>query len=120
MFGEIRDPLSASAAMDAAATGKVLLSTLHSRDAVGGVISFRNYGVKDHEIAALLETVVAQRLVRKLCDSCKKETTASDNNRAWLNSIGRKDLKTLFAANPEGCEVCGGVGYKGRIGIFEV
>lgn len=120
MFGEIRDPLSAAAAIDAAATGKVLLSTLHSRDAVGAVISLRNYGVKDHEIAALLETVVSQRLVRKLCDNCKKETPVSDSDKAWLKSIGRKPPKTLYAPDPEGCGACGGVGYKGRIGLFEV
>lgn len=120
MFGEIRDPLSAAAAIDAAATGKVLLSTLHSRDAVGAVISLRNYGVKDHEIAALLETVVSQRLVRKLCDKCKKETPVSKSDRAWLKSIDRKPPKTLYTANPDGCEACGGVGYKGRTGIFEV
>jgi general secretion pathway protein E len=120
MFGEIRDSVSAVAAVDAAATGKVLLSTLHSRDAVGAVISLRNYGVKDHEIAALLETVVAQRLVRKLCDSCKQETTPSDSDKAWLKSIDRKAPKTLYTHNPEGCEACGGVGFKGRTGIFEV
>ena len=120
MLGEIRDPLSAAAAMDAAATGKVLLSTLHSRDAVGAVISLRNYGIKDHEIAALLETVVAQRLVRKLCNSCKKETPVSDSDISWLNSVGRDAPKTLYTPNPDGCDACGGVGYKGRIGIFEV
>ena len=120
MFGEIRDPLSAASAIDAAATGKVLLSTLHSRDAVGAVISLRNYGVKDHEIAALLETVVAQRLVRKLCDSCKQEKEVSDSDKAWLKTIDRKAPKTLYTHNPEGCDACGGVGYKGRTGIFEV
>jgi type II secretory ATPase GspE/PulE/Tfp pilus assembly ATPase PilB-like protein len=120
MLGEIRDPLSAAAAIDAAATGKVLISTLHSRDAVGAVISLRNYGVKDHEIAALLEIVVAQRLVRKLCDSCKKETTVSASDKAWLKSMGRKAPENLNYPNPKGCEACGGVGYKGRTGIFEV
>ena len=120
MFGEIRDPLSAAAAVDAAATGKVLLSTLHSRDAVGAVMSLRNYGVKDHEIAALLETVVSQRLVRTLCDDCKKEVPVSDHDKAWLKSIGRKTPKTLYAAAPEGCGNCGGIGYRGRTGVFEV
>ena len=120
MLGEIRDPLSAAAAIDAAATGKVRLSTLHSRDPIGAVISLRNYGVKDHEIAALLETVVAQRLVRKLCDACKKESPVSDSDKAWLKSIGRKAPKTLHAPHPDGCEACGGVGYKGRTEIFEV
>lgn len=120
MLGEIRDPVSAAAAMDAAATGKVLLSTLHSRDAVGAVMSLRNHGIKDYEIAALLEVVVAQRLVRKLCGSCKRERPVSDGDKVWLKSIGRKAPKTLYVANPEGCEACGGVGYKGRTGIFEV
>lgn len=120
MLGEIRDPLSASAAIDAAATGKVLLSTLHSRDAIGAVISLRNYGVKDHEIAALLETVVSQRLVRKLCPSCKREVPVDSSDKSWLKSIGRKPPKTVYGPNPEGCEDCGGVGYKGRTGVFEV
>jgi general secretion pathway protein E len=74
MFGEIRDPVSAAAAID----------------------------------------------VRKLCDSCKKETSVSDSDKAWLKSIGRKAPKNLYEANPGGCEACGGVGYKGRTGIFEV
>lgn len=120
MLGEIRDPLSASAAMDAAATGKVLLSTLHSRDAVGTVISLQNYGVKDFEIAALLEVIVAQRLVRKLCDDCKTTRPVSTREKAWLESPGRPVPETVCAPHEGGCETCRGVGYAGRTGVFEV
>jgi len=68
LVGEIRDADSAATAIDAAGAGRILMSTLHSRDAVGVITMLRNYGIEDHEIAAVLEVVVAQRLVRRLCE----------------------------------------------------
>ena len=118
MLGEIRDPESAKASLEAASTGKVLLSTLHSRDAVGAVTSLRNHGVRDHEIAAVLEVVVAQRLVRKLCPECKVEKETASIDRNWLESHGREAPEKTFYA--KGCDACRDVGYRGRTGIFEV
>lgn len=118
MLGEIRDSESAKVSLEAASTGKVLFSTLHSRDAAGAVTSLRNYGVGDYEIAAVLELVVAQRLVRKLCPDCKLEQEVRSIDRMWLESNGREAPPKAFYG--EGCDACRGVGYRGRTGIFEV
>src|SRR5208282_376650 len=71
MMGEIRDANSAHSAINAAVSGRVLLSTVHSRDAAGVVTALRNWGLLDHEIAEVLGVVVAQRLVRRLCPRCR-------------------------------------------------
>src|SRR4029079_12425698 len=84
MLGEIRDSASAHAAVDAAITGRVLMSTVHARDAVGAVSALRNWGLPDHEIAESLAVVVAQRLVRCLCPACKKPATPTDAEKRWL------------------------------------
>jgi len=118
MVGEIRDEASTAAAWDAASTGKILLSTLHSNDAAGVVTALRNYGRSDFEIASMLEVVVAQRLVRTLCDDCKKEKSIETIDREWLESMGREAPEKAHYA--KGCESCGGIGYSGRTGIFEV
>lgn len=118
MVGEMRDGKSASAAMDAAMTGKVLLSTLHSKDAVGAITALRNLGIEDFEIAAMLELVAAQRLVRKLCPDCKRKESVKRIDRVWMESVGRESPEN--ALYPQGCEACGGLGYHGRKGIFEI
>lgn len=118
MVGEMRDATSAAASLDAAMTGKVLLSTLHSKDAVGAITALRNYGIEDFEIAAMLELVVSQRLVRKLCPDCKREEPLKRIDKTWMESAGRDvPEKALY---PQGCDACGGLGYRGRTGIFEV
>ncbi|MFO8027326.1 MAG: ATPase, T2SS/T4P/T4SS family, partial [Opitutales bacterium] len=118
MVGEMRDGKSASAAMDAAMTGKVLLSTLHSKDAVGAITALRNLGIEDFEIAAMLELVAAQRLVRKLCPECKREESVKHIDRVWMESVDRESPEKAYY--PQGCEACGGLGYHGRTGVFEI
>jgi type II secretory ATPase GspE/PulE/Tfp pilus assembly ATPase PilB-like protein len=118
MLGEMRDEASIETAWDAASTGKVLLSTLHSKDAAGVISSLRNYGREDFEIASFLEMVVAQRLVRTLCDECKEAGEPEAIDRKWFESF---DCELPDSVNyAKGCEACGGVGYKGRSGLFEV
>src|SRR4051812_5107126 len=78
MIGEIRDAASAHAAVDAAITGRVLLSTVHARDAVATVTALRNWGLPDHGIAESLSVVIAQRLVRCLCPECEVSGLATD------------------------------------------
>ena len=118
MIGEIRDRASAESAMDAAITGRIVMSTLHSRDAVAAVTALRNRGAKDHEIAATLSMVVAQRLVRLLCENCRKQRDVNDFERSWLASMGHDAPDHAWDA--EGCDQCHGVGFTGRTGIFEV
>lgn len=118
MVGEIRDPESAAAAQDASATGKVVLNTLHSRDAAGAITALRNYGIEDHEIATALELVISQRLVRRLCPECRKESTPSDEDRTWLESLNQDVPTECWQAT--GCDDCRQTGYRGRIGLFEI
>jgi len=118
VIGELRDEASAEAAINAAAGGRATMASLHARDAVDTVTVLRNYGLDDFEIASNLDLVVAQRLVRRLCQACSVERAPSERTRAWMESL---DLEVPDAVHcPEGCDACGGVGYRGRIGIFEI
>ncbi len=118
MLGEIRDSDSAHAALTAASSGRALMGTLHSRDAVAVVSALRNYGLSGHEISANLLLVVSQRLVRQLCPHCRQQSGPNNEEKHWLHELGRSVPKKVWHA--KGCEQCQGVGYKGRIGVFEV
>jgi general secretion pathway protein E len=118
LVGEIRDPESAHVAITAAGTGLTLLSTIHARDAVGAVTALRNNGAKDWEIGASLEMCISQRLVRRLCLHCRKSDTPTENERQWFSSAGTSAPEQLW--QPKGCDACGGTGFDGRIGIFEL
>ncbi len=118
MLGEMRDATSARAALDAADSGHVFLSTLHARDAAGTVSVLRHLGLADHEIAASVDLLVAQRLVRQLCPACRRPEPPTADEAQWLRLCGQLvPDKTWRAA---GCEKCGGSGYRGRIGVFEI
>ena len=118
LVGEIRDAFSSRAAITAAGSGHALMSTLHSRDAVGVIDILRNYGMSGHEISANLMLVIAQRLVRVLCPHCRKQSTPTKEQASWLNLLGRKVPEHVWQAS--GCEHCNGIGYHGRTGVFEV
>lgn len=118
MLGEIRDPFSARAALTAAQSGHPLMSTLHSRDAVGVIDTLRHHGLDGHEISANLMLVVAQRLVRTLCPHCKEPGEPSEDEKAWLKLLNRAVPDKVW--NARGCEYCRGLGYEGRTGVFEV
>jgi len=112
LLGEIRDGESAQAALEAASAGRALMSTLHSRDAVGAVTALRNWGLQDLEIAAALEVVVAQRLVRKLCPLCRRLEPAEPDEARWLESLRLPAPKRTWHAG--GCDRCRGIGFDGR------
>src|SRR5207247_3971683 len=103
MVGEIRDAESAHIAVEAALTGHLVLSTLHTNDAPSAVSRLTDMGIEPFLVASAVDCVVAQRLARKLCESCKKPS---------------EEMPGAF--EPEGCVRCGGTGYKGRVGLFEV
>lgn len=118
VIGELIEANSARAAMNAASGGKATLSTLHSRDAADVISVLRNYGLDDFELAANLQLVVAQRLVRRLCVHCRRQDAPGKADVRWLKSL---DLPVPDAAwTAAGCERCNDLGYYGRIGIFEV
>ncbi len=118
LVGEIRDKPSAQTAVMASASGKLIMSTLHSRDAAGAVTALRNFDLQDHEIAAALEVVVAQRLVRKLCEKCRRQEPPTDAEIRWLRSLGRPAPPQTWHA--VGCDACHHAGYRGRTGVFEI
>jgi general secretion pathway protein E len=114
MIGEIRDIETAEIALHASMTGHLVLSTLHTNDAPSSVIRLIDLGVQNFLVSASLECVIAQRLVRKICDNCKIEYKPNDIEKSFFKS----KVKRLYRG--KGCEYCFNTGYKGRIGIFEI
>lgn len=120
MVGEIRDLETAEIAIKAAQTGHLVLSTLHTNSAAETLTRLQNMGVANFNIASSVSLIIAQRLVRKLCDHCKKPSKAPIN-KVELAEFGFKadQLKNLTLLEPVGCDFCVD-GYKGRVGIYEV
>ncbi|MBP1888761.1 type IV pilus assembly protein PilB [Clostridium moniliforme] len=117
MIGEIRDEETASMAIRAAITGHNVLSTLHTNDAPSAIIRLMDMGIPSYLIATSIVGIVAQRLIRKLCNNCKEPYMATDYEKKLLGVDINKDL-TLY--KPVGCPKCSGTGYKGRTGLFEI
>lgn len=118
LLGEVRDRASARAAISVSSSGRALMGTLHSRDAVGTVTALRNLGLDDYEIASNLGLVVAQRLVRKLCPECRIRRSPDAVEQRWLQESNRDIPEATWA--PVGCPQCDGLGFHGRMGVFEV
>jgi len=119
MVGEIRDSETADIAIRAALTGHQVFSTLHTNDSTGAVTRLIDMGVEAFLISSALEGVLAQRLVRKICTHCRKETSATPAVRDQIEALGgRKITGSLYHGT--GCDECRGTGYRGRIGIFEL
>lgn len=127
LVGEIRDLETAEIAMNASLTGHLVFSTLHTNDALGAVPRFVDLGVKPAILGPGLSLVIAQRLVRKLCEKCKKPVQATEEMIQKVKKFLEKLPKRVDRApyehfqmyEPAGCEVCGNFGYKGRVGIYE-
>jgi general secretion pathway protein E len=117
MVGEIRDSETADIAVHAALTGHLVLSTLHTNDAPSAVTRLADMGVEPFLIASSLEGVIAQRLVRRICENCKEEYVPSEEE---LRELGLEDTREVVFYRGRGCQECLGTGYRGRIGIFEV
>ena len=117
MVGEIRDLETALTAVQAALTGHLVLSTLHTNDAPSSITRLINIGVEPFLIAAAINGVLAQRLLRRLCKVCKHETSPSDDMVEFLQVQG---LNTEKIWTPKGCERCRNGGYSGRVGIYEL
>jgi len=128
MVGEIRDEETASIAVNSAMTGHLVLSTLHTNNAATAFPRLSDMGVQPFLVASSINVVVAQRLVRKICISCRESYTISlDSLRKTLPeelidclSKGKKETKELRFYRGKGCKECGFTGYQGRQGIFEV
>jgi len=121
MVGEIRDLETAEIAIHASMTGHLVLSTLHTNDAPSAVARLVDMGVEPFLIASSLEGVIAQRLVRRICENCKEEREISDvEKEEILKYYPSKDIKNSYLYYGKGCEECLGTGYRGRIAIYEI
>jgi type IV pilus assembly protein PilB len=119
LVGEIRDKETANIAVEAALTGHLLLSTLHTNDAPGTIARLTDMGIEPFMISSSLLCVCSQRLMRRVCKKCRipyepegREAKIMEKAIGWTG--------TIYKANPKGCTVCGGSGYKGRVGIHEL
>ena len=117
MVGEIRDAETAKIAVESALTGHLVLSTLHTNDAPSAITRLTEMGIEPFLSASAIVAVVAQRLVRQLCTYCKRRTMLSVSS---LEKAGFNVAFDLEAYEPGGCGRCGGSGYKGRTGLYEV
>lgn len=133
MVGEIRDNDTAKVAVNAALTGHLVLSTLHTNNAAGTIPRLVELGVNPKTLASALAVALAQRLVRTLCDECKQETASDEKESRVITNIlgamkvsgkqdsmlGHEPAQSYRIYKPVGCPACGNTGYKSRIGIFE-
>jgi type IV pilus assembly protein PilB len=117
MVGEIRDRETAQIAVEAALTGHLVLSTLHTNDAPTAISRLIEMGIEPFLVASAIDCVVAQRLARTLCAHCKRRTILTAD---VLRANGFSAITDLEAYEPVGCSRCGGSGYKGRVGLYEV
>lgn len=129
MIGEIRDTETAKIAVNSSLTGHLVFSTLHTNSAAGAIPRMIDLGVNPKVIASALNTMIAQRLVRKLCHACKKEVAPDEKQKKVIASVMASlklkniqaadvDINKIWIAGP-GCAECSGLSYKGRIGVFE-
>ncbi len=117
MVGEIRDSETAEIAIQAALTGHLVLSTVHTNSAVGAMTRLRDMGVEPFLLSSTVVGVLAQRLVRRLCPSCKQLNKAT---AAEKKIMGTDENAPLFVHRPKGCGRCGQTGYEGRVGVYEL
>jgi type IV pilus assembly protein PilB len=119
MVGEMRDAETANIAIEASLTGHLVLSTLHTNTAVAAVTRLKNLGIPPYLIASSLNGIIAQRLVRKICDRCK-QTYVPPPEELFKVRVRGKSPSSLKFHRGTGCVACNQTGYKGRIGVFEV
>jgi general secretion pathway protein E len=115
MVGEIRDSETAQIAVQAALTGHLVLSTVHTNDAVGALTRLRDMGVEPFLLASTIKVIAAQRLVRKLCQHCRRSETIDKTTAKALNLS-----PTTQIFRPVGCDQCNHTGFNGRIGVYEI
>ncbi len=118
MVGEIRDVETAQIAVQASLTGHLVLSTVHTNSAVAAVTRLRDMGAEPFLLSSTLSAILAQRLVRRLCPSCKDSYTPDAREREMLGVADLPPDAVFY--RPRGCEACGGLGYEGRIGLYEL
>jgi type IV pilus assembly protein PilB len=120
LIGEIRDKSTVNIAIKASLTGHLLLSTLHTNDAISTIVRLTNMGVPNFMVASALTLIVAQRLARKTCQNCLVDDDQATESGLLKIGFNQEEISTLKAKTGKGCDECGNTGYKGRQGIYEV
>jgi MSHA biogenesis protein MshE len=119
LVGEMRDPETAEIGLRAAITGHLVLSTLHTRDAISTPFRLLDMGVPPFMVATSLQAVIAQRLVRLNCTECTESHQATPQEQSWLDAMQAAG-QTLVSKRGRGCSHCNGTGYAGRQGVYEL
>ena len=117
MIGEIRDRETANIAVEASITGHLVVSTLHTNSAVSSITRLENMGIEDFMLADATVGIIAQRLVKKLCPECKQKVEATEEEK---EQMGLPLDKPVEIYKPCGCVACNNLGFKGRIGVYEI
>ncbi len=117
MVGEVRDVETAEVALEFALTGRLALSTIHTNSSAGAITRLRDMGIESFLLASTLRAILAQRLLRRLCASCKE---AYVPDPALVQRLGLPDAETFTLYRPTGCTACAGTGYEGRLGVYEL
>jgi MSHA biogenesis protein MshE len=120
LVGEIRDQETAQIGMRAALTGHLVLSTLHTNDAVSTPVRLMDMGVPRYMVATSLQAVIAQRLVRLVCESCAHTHEVTATEREWLKLELGDTVDSRRYLHGRGCSHCSGTGYRGRTGVYEM
>jgi len=120
MVGEMRDQETSEIGLKAAMTGHMVLSTLHTNDAVSTALRLIDMGAQGYVVASAVKAIIAQRLVRGLCRRCQKQDPLDDNQRAWLQTVLGDQLRRYRFRKGEGCPHCKQTGYTGRMAVYEL
>ncbi|MEM9102530.1 MAG: ATPase, T2SS/T4P/T4SS family, partial [Pseudomonadota bacterium] len=122
MVGEMRDKETVAMGLRAAMTGHLVLTTLHTNDAISSVLRLKDMGAENYITAATLQGVIAQRLVKRLCEYCKAPYVMTDDDKKWIEvlSSSKIDEKNSVFYQGVGCAHCHHTGFQGRIGVYEL
>ncbi|MFT6194291.1 MAG: MSHA biogenesis protein MshE [Cognaticolwellia sp.] len=120
MVGEMRDQETVEIGLRGALTGHLVLSTLHTNDAITSALRLLDMGAAGFLVGSSLRAIIAQRLVRKVCESCRQAYQPEQQEITWLSHLVDEDINALKFSHGRGCQSCQYTGYKGRIGVFEL
>ncbi|MFT6901495.1 MAG: MSHA biogenesis protein MshE [Colwellia sp.] len=120
MVGEMRDQETVEIGLRGALTGHLVLSTLHTNDAITSALRLLDMGAAGFLVGSSLRAIIAQRLVRKVCESCRQDYQPEQHEIMWLSHLVDENVNALKFSHGRGCQTCQYTGYKGRIGVFEL
>ncbi len=120
MVGEMRDHETVEIGLRGALTGHLVLSTLHTNDAITSALRLIDMGAAGFLVGSSLRAVIAQRLVRRICENCFQDQSVSDQEKLWLSNLTNNSVDQFTFKSGKGCQSCSYTGYRGRIGVFEL